>query len=112
MAAQISEIEAARDEALARIETLIPLEAELSQAKVEREGLFQERNVARQELQAIEADISLAQAMRDEALAEAETARKTAHDHEIRVSMAREEFLRSEGQIALIKDLVLREDSL
>ena len=71
------------------------------------------------ELEALKTEIAEAQAMRDdaqtmrdEALAAAETARKTAHDHEIRVSMAREEFLRSEGQIALIKDLVLREGSL
>ena len=48
----------------------------------------------------------------DDALARADAAQKTAEGHQVRVGLAREEFLRSEGQIALIKDLILREGSL
>ena len=112
LTSRVAEIEAARDEAQTRVEGLIPLEAEMPKVKAEREGLFQERNAARAEVETLTSQVAEIEAARDQALIEAETARKTAHDYKIRVGKAREEFLRSEGQITLIKDLVLREGGL
>ncbi len=112
---QQAELEAQQAEVTTLKKQLDEVKAEIATVKTEREALFQERNAARakvETLRPLEVRLSKAEAARDEALTKAEAARKTAHDYEIRVSMAREEFLRSEGQIALIKDLVLREDGL
>ena len=48
----------------------------------------------------------------DRARAEAEALRAQMRDSNLRTDLARKEFLRSEGQIALIKDMFLHEGEL
>ena len=70
--------------------------------------------VARHEVNHEKLEASLAETAtdRDAAQKEVDALKKQAEDNTLRVNLAQEEFLRSEGQIELIKDLILRESGL
>lgn len=91
------------------------LEERLTAAALARDELVGETEALKQTIEEQQAGIdSLKEltAERDEALAKVEALRSQMRDHDLRTDLAREEFLRSEGQIALMKDMFLREGEL
>lgn len=102
---ELREAAAERDALKDQLQALQEQLDSLRQAEKDCDVLRNERDVMRAERDAREQE-------RDAARAEVESLTAQMRDHDLRADLVREEFLRSEGQITLIKDLFLREGGL
>ena len=93
----------------ARLAALQALNAEI---EADNEALADQIRGQQDELAKQQVVLDELEADRDNARAETETLKKKLQEQELRIGLAREELLRSEGQIELVKDLVLRESGL
>lgn len=88
------------------------LQAINADIETENEALVDQTRGQQDELAKQQVVLDELEADRDSARAETEALRKKQQEQEVRLALAREELLRSEGQIELIKDLILRESGL
>ncbi|MEO9876491.1 MAG: hypothetical protein ABJM26_02430 [Anderseniella sp.] len=91
---------------------LAALQAVNAEIEADNEALADQIRGQQDELAKQQVVLDELEADRDNARAETETLKKKLQAQEVRIGLAREELLRSEGQIELIKDLVLRESGL
>ena len=107
------EHEAAYDEMIAmRAALLGDVEALREQVRGQQDEIEDQRNQYEERLKASAAANDALREERDAARAEAEALRARMQDINLRADLAKKEFLRSEGQIALIKDMFLHEGGL
>lgn len=93
----------------AEIEKQYSLQAALT---IERDELLDEMRLLKQRIEDQQVEIETLEETRGDVLATVEALRSQIRDHDARTDLAKKEFLRSEGQIALIKDMFLHKGEL
>lgn len=104
--------QAVAEHAAADAARLAALQALNADMKTENRALADQIQEQQDEITRQQGVLKELEADRDSARTEAEALRKKIGEQEVRIGLAREELLRSEGQIELIKDLVLHESGL